>query len=123
MSCPDYRPFVPAPGKSNIAGPTPRAHAQARMQSPRAQELFGTWAKLASAPFTGITTDGHVQPGLFSLKPEDAPTQAMVAAVNDLLRGLSPAQRAAMCFPVDLGIVAALAEHRTLCRASRPAAR
>ena len=101
MSRPDYRPFVPAPGKSNIAGPTPRAHAQARLQSPRAQGLFGTWATLASAPFKGMTADGHVRPGLFSLQPEDAPTPAMVAAVNDLLRRLSPAQRSAMCFPVD----------------------
>ncbi len=101
MSRPDYRPFVPAPGKSNIAGPTPRAHAQARLQSPRAQELFGTWAALASAPFKGMTADGHVQPRLFSLQPEDAPTPAMVAAVSDLLQRLSPAQRSAMCLPVD----------------------
>ncbi len=101
MSRPDYRPFVPAPGKSNIAGPTPRAHAQARLQSSRAQELFGTWAKLGAAPFKGMTADGHVQPGLFSLQPENAPTPAMVAAVNDLLRRLSPAQQAAMCLPVN----------------------
>ena len=101
MSRPDYRPFVPAPGKSNIAGPTPRAHAQARLQSSRAQELFGTWAKLGAAPFKGMTADGHVQPGLFSLQPENAPTPAMVVAVNDLLRRLSPAQQAAMCLPVN----------------------
>ncbi len=70
MSRADYRPFVPPPGQSRIAGSTPRAHAEARLQSPRAQELFGTWAELAEAPFTGITTDGHVRAGLFSLAPE-----------------------------------------------------
>jgi hypothetical protein len=101
MSDSDYHPFVPAPGRSNVAGPTPRAHTQARLQSPRAQDLFGTWAQLAAAPFTGITTDGRVQPGLFSLAPADAPTPAMVVAVNALLRRLSPAQRRATCFPVD----------------------
>jgi len=101
MSHSDYRPFIPAPGESAIAGATPRAHAQARMQSPRAKELFDTWAKLAAAPFKGITTDGHVQPGLFSLQPEDAPTATMVEAANDLLRRLSPAQRSATCLPVD----------------------
>jgi len=101
MSRPDYRPFVPAPGHSNIAGATPRAHAQARMQNPRAKDLFDTWAQLAAAPFTGLTTDGHVQPGLFSLQPQDAPTPAMVAAVKDLLARLSPAQRSGMRFPVD----------------------
>ena len=101
MSRPDYRPFVPAPGQSRIAGSTPRAHTEARLQSPRAQELFGGWAELAKAPFTGITTDGHVMPGLFSLQPGDAPTSAMIAAVTALLGSVSPAQRAAMSLPVD----------------------
>jgi hypothetical protein len=101
MSRSDYRPFIPAPGQSNIAGPTPRAHAQARLKNPRAQELFGTWAELGAAPFRGITADGHVRPDLFSLQAEDAPTPAMVAAAKDLLRLLSPAQRAAACLPVD----------------------
>jgi Protein of unknown function (DUF3500) len=101
MSHDDYRPFVPPPGRTNIAGPTPRAHAQARLQNERAKDLFGTWAKLAAAPFTGLTTDGHKERGLFSLGPEDAPTPAMVEAANDLLRRLSPAQRSATCFAVD----------------------
>ncbi len=101
MSHSDYRPFVPAPGHSNIAGPTARAHAIARLQNPRAQGLFGAWAKLAVAPFTGITADGHVRPGLFSLQAEDAPAPAMVEAVKDLLLRLSPEQRVAICLPVD----------------------
>jgi hypothetical protein len=101
MSQNDYRPFVPPPGHSVIAGPTPRAHAQARMKNPRAQDLFGTWAQLAAAPFRGITTSGDVQPDLFSLAPQEAPTPAMVEAARALLRQLSPAQRAATCFPVD----------------------
>src|SRR5271169_6868041 len=100
MSRPDYRPFVPAPGQSRIAGPTPRAHTEARLQSPRARELFGGWAELAKAPFTGITTDGDATPGLFSLQPSDAPTSAMIAAVTALLGSVSPAQRTAMTFPV-----------------------
>jgi hypothetical protein len=101
MSRPDFRPFVPAPGQSRIAGATPREHTQARLQSPRAQELFGGWAELAKAPFTGITTDGHVMPDLFSLQPSGAPTSAMIAAVEAVLACVSPAQRAAMSLPVD----------------------
>ena len=101
MNRSDYRPFVPAPDESNIAGETPRAHAQARLQNPRAQELFGTWAKLGAEPFKGITTDGRVQSGLFSLQAQEAPTAAMVEAVRGLLAHLSAAQRHAMCFPVD----------------------
>ena len=101
MSRPDYQPFVPAPGQSRIAGSTARTHAQARLQSPRAQALFGGWAELAKAPFSGITTDGHVIPGLFSLQPCDAPTSTMVAAATALLGATSAAQRAAMSFPID----------------------
>jgi hypothetical protein len=101
MSRSDYRPFVPAPGQSRIAGSTPRAHAQARLQSQRAQDLFGGWAELAKAPFTGITIDGQVTPGLFALRPSGARTSAMIDAVTALLGCVSPAQRAAMIFPVE----------------------
>ena len=101
MSRPDYRPFVPAPGQSRIAGETARAHAHARLQSPRAQALFGGLSELAKAPFTGITSDGQVLPGLFTLQPSDAPTEAMIAAAIAMLERVSPAQRAAMSFPVD----------------------
>jgi hypothetical protein len=123
MSAEDYHPFVPAPGQSNVAGPTPRAHTEARMRSPRAQELFETWAKLATAPFQGMTTDGHVQHGLFSLAPQDAPTPAMVEAVHALLNLLTHEQRAATCLPIDSELWRQLAEHRALCRASRPSSR
>lgn len=101
MSRPDFRSFVPAPGQSRIAGPTPRTHTEARLQSPRAQELFGGWAELAKAPFTGITTDGRIVPDLFSLQPSDAPTPEMIAAVTALLGCVLPEQRAAMSFPID----------------------
>src|SRR5215470_1953297 len=84
----DYHPFVPTPEQSKIAGPTPRAHAQARIQSPRAKDLFGTWEKMFAEPFRGITTDGRVIPDLFVRKPEGAPTQAMIDAVGALLARL-----------------------------------
>ena len=101
MSRPDYRPFVPGPGQSKIAGTTPREHAEARLKSPRAQELFGGWAKLAAEPFRGITTDGHARQGLFSLEPANAPVDAMIGAVKALLAAMTPNQRQAGCFPVD----------------------
>jgi len=122
MSAEDYHPFVPAPGQSAIAGPTPRAHAEARMRSPRAQELFGAWAKLAAEPFRGITAEGRVQPGLFSLSPQDAPTSAMVEAVNALLGILTPAQRAALCLPVASELWRHW-QNTALCRTSWTAAR
>jgi hypothetical protein len=94
MSRQDYRAFVPAPGTSRIAGATPRDHAHARLAVPRAQELFATWARLAEAPFKGITTDGNVMPGLFSLTPADAPADGMAAAATRLVAML-PAEVAA----------------------------
>src|SRR5258708_22219443 len=100
MNKPDYRPFIPSPTQSKIAGATARAHAEARLKSPRAQELFGGWNGLLGAPFTGITTDGQVIADLYALRPEGAPTAAMVEAVTALLGQLSPSQIAATCFPI-----------------------
>ena len=100
MSREDYRPFVPAPGKSRIAGETPHEHAKARLVNPRARELFDTWAQLSEAPFKGVTTDGNVQPGLFSLQPSGAPADAMTAAASALMTLLSSQQRTAACLPV-----------------------
>ena len=71
------------------------------MQSPRAQELFGGWAELAKAPFTGITTDGHVMPGLFSLQPRTRRQRRWSRRSTRCFASVSPAQRSAMCLPVD----------------------
>ena len=101
MTRPDYHPFLPSPAQSKITGPTARAHAEARRQSPRGREFIASWEKLVAAPFKGITTDGHVIPGLYSLGPNGAPSAAMVGAAQALLALLTPAQRARMCFPVD----------------------
>jgi hypothetical protein len=101
MSRPDYRPYLPSAAQSKLAGPTARAHAEARTRSPRARELFGRWDALFRQPFRGITTDGTALPGLFSLQPNGAPTESMIAAVTALTARLSPEQRAAACFPVD----------------------
>jgi hypothetical protein len=101
MSRQDFRSFIPEPGKSRISGPTARAHTDARLKLPRAQELFGTWAKLAAEPFKGITTDGNVRPNLFTPEPSGAPTAAMVEVVSALLMRLTGAERGRMCYPVD----------------------
>jgi hypothetical protein len=101
MSRQDFRSFIPGPGKSRISGPTARAHTEARLKLPRAEELFGTWAKLADEPFKGITTDGHVRSGLFAPGPAEAPTAAMVDAASALLKRLTGAERGRLCYPVD----------------------
>ena len=101
MSRPDYHPFLPKPGQSKIAGPTARAHAEARRQSPRAQEFFAQWAKRLAEPFQGITTDGNAVPGLYKLEPNGAPVAAMTEAAKALLGLLTETQRSTSCFPAD----------------------
>lgn len=97
----DFRSFVPAPGQSRIAGSNAREHARNRLDSPRAQELFGGWKELAGTPFRGITTGGTPVPDLFSLKPEGAPVGAIAGAARALLQTLSASQIAAMQFAID----------------------
>lgn len=101
MSRADYRPHVPAPGWSRIAGATAAEHTANRTRSGRARELLDGWAKLKDAPFTGITTDGVVRPGLFSLRPEGAPAERMAAAAAALIACLPSERRRLMRFPVD----------------------
>jgi hypothetical protein len=100
MSAYDYRPFLPPPG-AKIAGPTARAHAQARLKTPRAQGLFAKWEEMFREPFRGITIGGHVIPDLYAPRPEGAPTLAMIEAVNALVALMSPEQRQASCFAVN----------------------
>lgn len=100
MSAYDYRPFIPQPPGAKIAGPTPRAHAQTRLQIPRAQGLFANWERMFAEPFRGITTDGQVIPDLYAPRPEGAPTLAMVEAVNALLGLMSAEQKSRSCFAV-----------------------
>jgi hypothetical protein len=100
MSALDYRPFLPQPG-AKIAGPTARAHAEARLKTPRAQGLFAKWDELFREPFRGITTDGHAIADLFALGPEAAPTLAMTEAANALVAAMSPEQRKTSCFAMD----------------------
>ena len=102
MSGYDYRPFLPPPGTSKIAGPTPREHTQARTKNnPRAQGMFANWERMLNGPFRGITTEGQVIPELFTPRPEGAPTLAMIEAVNALLAAMSAEQKKASVFPVD----------------------
>ncbi len=97
----DYRPFIPHPPGSKMAGPTPRTHAQTRLKSPRAQGLFAKWEEMFAEPFRGITTGGNAIPDLFTLRPEGAPTLAMIEAVNALSARMTTEQKKASWFAVD----------------------
>lgn len=90
----DYRPYVPSAEETRISGDTVEEHTAARLSSPRPQQLFSEWAALADKPFVGLTTSGVNMEGLFALKPEGAPVEAMAAAAWALLDQLSSEERA-----------------------------
>ena len=75
-------------GAAGLANPIPR------------DLLFTPWEALYREPFVGITADGAVQPGVFALAPNGAPTAAMVAASLRLIEGLSPELRNALMLDV-----------------------
>jgi len=99
MTVPDFRSYLPTAKRDPHM--TARVHTELRMQGERPQGLFGNWRRMWEERFRGVTTDGAATPGLFSLKPEGAPTAAVVDAVDVLMAAMTPAQKEAMHFPVD----------------------
>ena len=69
----DYHRFVPPIGKARYFGLT---HRQVLESLPR--ERLERWKArldlLRSEPFRGVTADGQLVPGLFTLRDEGAPT-------------------------------------------------
>ncbi|MBI2203009.1 MAG: DUF3500 domain-containing protein [Candidatus Rokubacteria bacterium] len=56
---------------------------------------------LLAQPFKGITTDGHVVPGLFPIQRTGIPTAPIKDAAEALLASLTAEQRASATFTVD----------------------
>jgi hypothetical protein len=52
-------------------------------------------------PFVGITANGKVEPGLYSLKSTGVSTDAVRTAANAFLSGLDAAQRSKTVFPIN----------------------
>jgi hypothetical protein len=57
--------------------------------------------KAVAEPFTGITHDGRVVPGLFPIRKTDVPTDSIRQAAQEFLAALDPEQRPKTLFPVD----------------------
>ncbi len=101
MSYADYRPWLPSAEDSKIAGADSVSHTKARLELPRAQELFRQWGTLWDQPYVGVTTNGKKLDGLYELKPSDAPSEAMATAAWKLLAALSDQERTLAHHPVD----------------------
>ena len=85
-----FRPFVPTlayPRVAAMQGRDAHAHGAAGLANPMPRDLlFTPWEALYHAPFTGITTDGVAQPGLFALGP-DGKKLILVSCLDNLIKG------------------------------------
>lgn len=97
----DYRPHLPGPEQSRIAGDDAISHAKGRLALPRAANLFKEWGELAGQTFKGITTDGQKIGGLYGLRDESAPVAEMTEAAGTLIAELTPEERARAVQPVE----------------------
>lgn len=97
----DYRPHLPGPEQSRIAGDDAVSHAKGRLALPRAANLFKEWGALADQPFNGVSVDGACVKGLYGLRDEGAPVVQMAEAAQHLLAMLDMPQRARAVQPVD----------------------
>jgi hypothetical protein len=104
----EFRRFLPRPDDprvSSIRGLDAYAYRDWALHDPFARALIDGWRPLYPSAFRGVTADGSVVPDLYHLGEaspgEEAPTETMVRAAEDLLGVLSPAERAKACYPID----------------------
>jgi Protein of unknown function (DUF3500) len=95
-----FRKYVPEMGKAFHFGMTHRKFYDTVLLARGENERRGV-EKLLSTPFKGVTTDGNIVPGLFTLRPEHAPTREILEAVSALLTQLTPEQKKKVCLPID----------------------
>ena len=108
MSASSFRDYLFAPDHPRVAeirGLDARGYAEAATRDSFAGPMIEGWKKLYPQPFTGITNDGVLRPGLFPLTParagEEAPTPEMAAAARKLVDALTPEQASRLCYAVD----------------------
>src|SRR5579862_7803340 len=69
--------------------------------TPSVTQMLARADALLSVPYTGVTTDGHILPGLYPLQRTGVSTAPIAAAAEAFLAGLDAAQRARACFQLD----------------------
>ena len=76
------------------------AYSQVPNEAFRQRSLAAEKTGLAE-PFRGVTTNGTVQPGLFTLRSTKVSTEPARRAATAFLASLTPAQRQKTTFPVE----------------------
>lgn len=99
MSEIDYRPFVDPNRIPRMAKLDGRVSFD--NYPPPLERILGVWKILQAQPFVGITPDGSVTSGLFSLGENGAPVEAAATAAQAWLDSLPPEQRPRAQQPLD----------------------
>ncbi|CAF3434106.1 unnamed protein product [Fusarium graminearum] len=63
--------------------------------------LYKHWISLLEDPFKGVTSDGHVRPGLFNLQDEEIPIHDIANAANAVIGAATKDQVHRMMFHID----------------------
>ncbi|KAH8898856.1 hypothetical protein GQ53DRAFT_802324 [Thozetella sp. PMI_491] len=63
--------------------------------------LYMHWLKLLAEPFKGVTSDGQVRPGLFTLQDEGIPIDEIVTAASRAVDLMSESQRERIFYHID----------------------
>ncbi|KAL2783611.1 hypothetical protein BJX66DRAFT_318203 [Aspergillus keveii] len=105
MSFRDYIPPKNTPRSIELRASNAYEWAANRCAEPFIKQWSDTWREKWKEPFKGVTTDGHVRTGLFTLASQDrddgAPVDAMVQAANSLLQVVPESQREALRYPIE----------------------
>ena len=100
MAKSDFEKHIAPMGSHRMFGMTPQSFKE-WMPERRWTRRAAAMEQVISEPYKGITTDGNVIPDLYSLRDENAPTEAIVNAAQHLLAALSPDQRINSLLPID----------------------
>lgn len=90
-----------SPRLVNARGLDPFEYAKPIIASDKARALIDTWQALYQHPYTGITSNGEVEPGLFHLADEGFNPVPAISAAQRLLTLLNEGERRALQYPID----------------------
>ncbi|WP_226573843.1 DUF3500 domain-containing protein [Mangrovibacter yixingensis] len=79
----------------------PQTYARRMLATEQARSLQAHWQSLLDETFHGITCNGEVQPGLFSVADEGFDVESAMAAAQHLLATLTPEEHGKVCQPIE----------------------